>query len=609
MATYPSTGTASVYYTVTTGILTNTVTLSTTNPATTASTIATFTGVPSGNIVTGSTGITSLISLLASTFVSVPGATGSITVAASLLSGLTFVVGGTTTISTALSAASAITVDVYGGTATFSSGQVASALSGSTINIGYGGTYASGSNLASILSGTTINFVTGGGTLILNGGSTLIDLSSTTITGYNPTSSVIELQNTTATISGYTIAAGSTSGSRVITLYSSGGTEVATYTVTLASGVTLATGTYTTGSSNNPLSITYVNGNTYIGTCYLAGSMIRTPDGDKAVEDITIGDVLVAFDNGQEVLRDVIWTGRTHAAVNPALPDDEAGYPVRVRANAIADGVPFKDLLITPEHCLFVDGRFVPVRTLVNGRSITYDRSITDYDYYHVETADHSVIMADGMLSESYLDTGNRRTFRQDGTVATIGGAPKSWAQDAAAPLDVSRDFIEPLYERLAKRAATPADETAAPRLTTDANLHLVTPQGHVIRKVRESNGRSLFMIPGGVETVQVVSRTSRPCDVVGPFVDDRRHLGVLIGEVTLFASGMTRQAESHLTDETLSGWSCVEASRCRWTMGNAELPLGPRKPNSIVMLAIQVLAAGPYLEEENVSNVSVATA
>ncbi|OAZ70812.1 hypothetical protein SRCM100623_02163 [Acetobacter pasteurianus] len=69
--------------------------------------------------------------------------------------------------------------------------------------------------------------------------------------------------------------------------------------------------------------------------------------------------------------------------------------------DAIADGVPYKDMLITAEHCLFFEGKFVPVRMLVNGVSIFYDKSITSYDYYHVETDQHSVITADGMLTEA----------------------------------------------------------------------------------------------------------------------------------------------------------------------------------------------------------------
>ncbi|GCD60847.1 hypothetical protein NBRC3280_3419 [Acetobacter pasteurianus NBRC 3280] len=150
--------------------------------------------------------------------------------------------------------------------------------------------------------------------------------------------------------------------------------------------------------------------------------MIRTCAGEVAIENIQIGDEIITFDghSGGQTVRPVVWVGKAHAIVRPGLPDDEAGYPVRVIKDAIADGVPYKDMLITSEHCLFFEGRFVPVRMLVNGSTIFYDKSITFYDYYHVETDQHSVIIADGMLTESYLDTGNRRAFRQKSKVAAL---------------------------------------------------------------------------------------------------------------------------------------------------------------------------------------------
>ncbi|WP_367160790.1 Hint domain-containing protein [Kozakia baliensis] len=53
---------------------------------------------------------------------------------------------------------------------------------------------------------------------------------------------------------------------------------------------------------------------------------------------------------------------------------------------------------------MYFDGRFIPARMLVNGGSIAYDHSFSRYDYYHIETADHSVIFAESMPTESYLD-------------------------------------------------------------------------------------------------------------------------------------------------------------------------------------------------------------
>mgnify|MGYP001474347332 CR=1 FL=1 len=228
-------------------------------------------------------------------------------------------------------------------------------------------------------------------------------------------------------------------------------------------------------------------------TCYLSGSMIRTPKGDVAVEDMRIGDSVVAFDwkNNKDIVRPVVWVGKARAIVRPHLLDDEAGWPVRILKDAIADGVPYKDMLITPEHCLFFKDRFVPVRMLVNGMSIFYDKSITSFDYYHVETEQHSVITSDGMQTESYLDTGNRSSFRQEGKIVTLRGAVKNWEDDAAAPLGVEHTFVESLFRRIECRKDS-VDGcqvfTKVAELTDNPDLHLITEMGNILRPIRKTD-------------------------------------------------------------------------------------------------------------------------
>lgn len=571
-------------------------------------TIATVSAL-SGNVVTGSSDDFVLVDALGSNFVTVPGSTGNINFGINALSANTYYIGGDTTVSLGVSAVTAQTFYVYGGDLTFSSGLVASALSGNTINIGYGGTYSSGGNLASILNGTTINFTTGGGTLVLNAGGSLLDLSSTTITGYDPAKDTIELENTTEAISGYIISGSGTS--RTITLIGADGQNVASYSVTIANGANVPVGVYNNSVNSqdlatNPLKITYANGNTYIGACFLAGSMIRTTSGEVAVEDIHIGDEVIAFDwrSNADVVRPVVWVGKTHVNIRHGMPDDEAGWPVRVLKDAIADGVPYKDMLITAEHCLFFKDRFVPVRMLVNGISIFYDKSISSYDYYHVETEQHSVITADGMLTESYLDTGNRSSFRQEGKIATLRGAVKSWEDGAGAPLGVERSFVEPLFRAIEWREDKVSAEQlpAVVELTNDPDLHLVTETGAVIRPMRRTSKEYSFMLPPGTQSVHIVSRASRPSDVIGPFVDDRRYMGVAIGEVRLFSSKEQFNITSHLSTKKPQGWHAdMGWQGAAWTDGNANLPLGDLlKHGKMGILSISVLAAGPYLENEN---------
>ena len=49
-------------------------------------------------------------------------------------------------------------------------------------------------------------------------------------------------------------------------------------------------------------------------------------------------------------------------------------------------------------------------RCPVNGRSIRRER-VAQITYWHVELTAHAIILAEGLLTESYLDTGNRSAF------------------------------------------------------------------------------------------------------------------------------------------------------------------------------------------------------
>ncbi|MBF0860898.1 tail fiber protein [Gluconobacter kanchanaburiensis] len=341
-----------------------------------------------------------------------------------------------------------------------------------------------------------------------------------------------------------------------------------------------------------------------VGACFCRGSRIRTSKGDIPIEEIQIGDHIIAFDDDvtKGTIRQVTWVGHSRAVVRTRLPDDESGYPVRLLKGAIAHNVPYKDMLITSEHCLFLDGRFVPVRMLINGRSIFFDKSIVSYDYYHVETEDHSVIMADGVLTESYLDTGNRRAFDQNGPVVSIRQSRNLTWDDAAAPLDVSRHFVEPLFRSLQSRAdhVEYSGRSQAPILTYEDGLRLVTEAGQILHPIRKAKDRVMFKIPSGVRSVRILSNASRPCDVIGPFLDDRRILGVLVGSIELFESDITTRLICHLHDIDLSGWNNVENAAMRWTNGNALLPLRSRTVYNTAILALQIHSAGPYLASDS---------
>jgi hypothetical protein len=97
---------------------------------------------------------------------------------------------------------------------------------------------------------------------------------------------------------------------------------------------------------------------------------------------------------------------------------------VRVRAGAFAAGAPQRDLWLSPDHAVFVDDVLIPIRYLINGRTIAQER-VDAVTYYHVELSDHEVILAEGLPCESYLDTGNRAAFAD--VPRRLAGLARPW--------------------------------------------------------------------------------------------------------------------------------------------------------------------------------------
>lgn len=336
--------------------------------------------------------------------------------------------------------------------------------------------------------------------------------------------------------------------------------------------------------------------------CYLAGSKVATPTGHKNIEDIHVGDCVKTYTQQHEVTEDqeVIWIGCSNVCVNKNLPDHRAGYPVRVLKDAFSENVPFKDLLVTPEHGIYLEGKFIPARMLVNNATIFFDKSIESYKYYHIETNKHSIIKVDGVFSETYLDTGNRRSFVSKENIIPFSSKNQSWEQDAAAPIGNERDFVEPIFHKLLERAKklnVPVEQKHV-NLTFDPSLHIVLRNGEKIFPSYEINGKFSFVLPENVSEISIVSKSSRPCDTVGPFLNQRNYLGVAIGDIFYFEDKSARKITQHLTTPNLPGWYNLEWEDTRWTRGNATLSLGERTPDSQGLLIIQVKAAGPYIEQ-----------
>jgi hypothetical protein len=147
--------------------------------------------------------------------------------------------------------------------------------------------------------------------------------------------------------------------------------------------------------------------------CYGAGTMIATPAGETAIEDLRPGDLVLTLENGA---RPVVWIG--HQTMRCA--DDPAGlWPIRVRSGACGDGLPLRDLVLSPEHAVFASecGVLIPIHALVNGHSITQERC-DQVEYWHLALGGHDVVLAEGLPAESFLAGG-------PGLFGSISGLPE----------------------------------------------------------------------------------------------------------------------------------------------------------------------------------------
>lgn len=167
---------------------------------------------------------------------------------------------------------------------------------------------------------------------------------------------------------------------------------------------TIATAESVTGP-NNAATASPITGIYNKPTCFVSGTRILMERGEVAVEDLREGDRVVTVENEGQTVRQVRWIG--HRQIDLAIhPDPEMMSPIRIRCDAIGENIPHRDLLVSADHAIFIDGKLIPARMLVNGTTIVKETCARKVHYFHIELDQHSVLFAEGLTAESYLDTG-----------------------------------------------------------------------------------------------------------------------------------------------------------------------------------------------------------
>lgn len=199
-------------------------------------------------------------------------------------------------------------------------------------------------------------------------------------------------------------------------------THINGQSVTAGSTITLATGQTVTLNADGTVTIvgdgdvedfnfTYTadNGaNSDIGfvnvssiPCFVAGTLIRTPQGEIPVEEIEPGQLVETQDDGACPVR---WAGQR------TVPAQGDFAPIRIRGGTFG---PHRTLLVSPQHrvlvrdslaeLLFGEGEvLVAAKDLLNDHSVIR-QSGGSVTYVHLMFDKHQVIFSEGLETESFL--------------------------------------------------------------------------------------------------------------------------------------------------------------------------------------------------------------
>jgi len=136
--------------------------------------------------------------------------------------------------------------------------------------------------------------------------------------------------------------------------------------------------------------------------CFVEGTRISCVDGQRDIETLRAGDLVLTASGKAAPIR---FLGRRTVD----LAQNPQHAPVRIPACAIADGIPSRDLRISPDHAIVMENVLIPARSLI-GSGIVQEmgESIT---YYHIQLDSHDIVLAENTPCETLLDTDDASSF------------------------------------------------------------------------------------------------------------------------------------------------------------------------------------------------------
>ena len=195
--------------------------------------------------------------------------------------------------------------------------------------------------------------------------------------------------------------------------------------------------------------------------CFYRGTRIQTDHGEVPVEELAIGDRVVTVSGA---IRPIKWIGRRTVAAR--FSDPLKVWPIRIMAGALADEVPSRDLVVSPDHALLVDNILIQAGALVNSISIVRETEPPEiFTYFHIELEDHSLILAENTPAETFVDNVDRLGFDNWAEHEALYPKGNAIAEMLHPRAKAYRQVPRSIRERLADRGAQFIDGIFVPEM------------------------------------------------------------------------------------------------------------------------------------------------
>jgi signal transduction histidine kinase len=272
----------------------------------------------------------------------------------------------------------------------------------------------------------------------------------------------------------------------------------------------------------------------------LAGTRLLTPKGYRPVETLRRGDMVATLIGRGPMFVPIAWIGRRGpVAASQENPD---AAPVRIRRYAIGDAMPNRDILLAPDHAIYLQGTLYLIRSLVNDASIIREWRQRAAGYWGVGLERHDILVAENLAIESLLPaSATAFTEVTAPRLNVVGAPPRSEigepdvaALDFPARVLMSARWIRRRLLAYARVAVAPTPAPATPLPLSTGLLDVATEARTVMNLVAELAAQRRVRLEFAVEPgLAVRMAQDRFHELLGAVLTHAIHAGrgrVLLG-------------------------------------------------------------------------------